>query len=321
MPFYETHGDRPPKKFYFKSWARFQDPYFKINHDYSATIRESLRLLEYFLNSRSDCILPFSGGLDSSFLLLCYKTLLDDKRVPINSLRVVRGIYTINGVAQNSLLQEGNFLAASLNIPIEDIEIRTDTLKFEQGTLKTFFAETEYNLELISQIYFFNLFEGTILIPEGRPYFMREPWLADEVKSEKKYAVDISPTYERNVDRSDRINFFSYDRELYSTFFTEEALSFKYPDQGSGYDYKNLRHASKVPLYTHHDKFSNLVSDSYRKEGPFFGGPAQEPHSSLEKIQQHIESCALITLHEDEKVFSVGNYYTMTWADYTITND
>ena len=60
MPFYETHGDRPSKKFYFKSWARFQDPYFKINHDYSATIRESLRLLEYFLNSRSDCILPFS---------------------------------------------------------------------------------------------------------------------------------------------------------------------------------------------------------------------------------------------------------------------
>ena len=318
MPFYETHGDRPPKKFYFKSWARFQDPYFKINHDYSATIRESLRLLEYFLNSRSDCILPFSGGLDSSFLLLCYKTLLDDKRVPINSLRVVRGIYTNDGVAQNSLLDKGNSLAFSLNIPIEDIEIKVDTPKFEKEVLKIFFAETEYNPGFILQIYFFNLFEGTILIPEGRPHFMRKPWLADEVKSEKKYAVDVDPTYERKVDRSDRINFFSYDRELYSTFFTEEALSFKYPEQGSGYDYKNLRHASKVPLYTHLDQFSKLVFETYRKEISF---STKVLPSFLEKIQHHIESRAPITLHEDEKVFSVGNYYTMTWADYNIIND
>jgi len=318
MPFYETNGYRPPKKFYFKSQARFQDPYFKINHDHSATIRESLRLLEYFLNSRSDCILPFSGGLDSSFLLLCYKVLLDDKKVPENSLRVVRGIYTVDGVAQNSLLQKGNSLAASLNIPVEDIEIKTDTPKFERETLKIFFTETEYNLGYILQIYLFNLLDGTILIPEGPARFLRKPWLANEVKSKKKYVATAATTYERKVGNSNRITFFSYDRELYSTFFTREALSFEHPEHGSGYDYKNLQYAFKVPLYTYINPFSKLVTGSYRKEGSFSGKAIP---SFLKKIQQHIVSRAPVTLHEDENVFSVGDYYTMTWAEYTIIND
>ena len=49
------------------------------------------------VDMHSNLILAYSGGMDSSFVLCCIRDLIEEKRIPKNSIQIVQGSVTVDG--------------------------------------------------------------------------------------------------------------------------------------------------------------------------------------------------------------------------------
>ena len=199
-------------------------------------------------------------------------------------------------------------LEKTLDLSVNYIDINVDE-RFDSVCLDIFKNEVDFNLGRLFQFSLFNSLKGTVLLPEGRPIVIRKPWLRDTKLDDTLYLVDVTFTNERNH----RINLFSYDKELYSSFITPDVFSFRYPQttkkpHDEQYDYIQLRHQYR-PLF-----YKNFYRE-IKKQG-FFIHEGLTPKTRL--AIHKILSESPVQLHLDEHVYHLSDYYCFSWGKLNI---
>ena len=85
-----------------------------ISDNIFAAKEHGKRVLLEMVDTYSNLILGYSGGMDSSFILCCIRDLIDEGKIPRDRIEILQGIFTSNGVIATADFERAIKFANSL---------------------------------------------------------------------------------------------------------------------------------------------------------------------------------------------------------------
>lgn len=171
MAFYSCKKRTQPYQFYLEPTISFENNVFKINRDFSITKEETKNALVDIVSKYKNCMLPFSGGADSIFVLFCIKELLEENRLKENDITVFSVLVYNDSKILNSFTIESRETVKHLGINFKTV---TWTIDDNLGNLfyNYFLFDCLSDIGTQLETMFFYEVPGTMIVPEGRPFLI-----------------------------------------------------------------------------------------------------------------------------------------------------
>lgn len=266
------------------------------------------------LQTNKDVFLFYSGGYDSTAILLAYNELLQEYKPEKKNLNVIIISFLCkNGTHLNADTAEfAKVLCEDLNIPYYE-----QILMFNNSNLtKIYDLYTKVHVPdaaVIAQYVVAQKYMGSkILFGTGHPYFMRKPFEKGKEKNMDNYLV-VS-THNLILSHLTGVTpFYLEDKQVYQSFLQKSMMGFSWDNyqnlKGNFYNYFNACHLLKNKVYI--EMFPVMGRLATKSTTANINGEwnLMQFNRELYKPYKHIE------LHEDENVFTSFCLYHYDWIE------
>ena len=322
-----TYQQRPKNSYFFEQKVSLPDKKFTICKDYYACYKNTLDTIEMIISDkREKYCLPFSGGADSWFLLLCFLKLVEQKKADITQLQIIIGNFKING--QSTVPEFDNTVQEleSLDLRYNVMDVNVDEKLFN-NLREISVNESEPMIEKVLQYYVFNNSGYVNLIPEGGPIVNRKPWMKDEKKDFKKYIYHSALNYERLPNR---VCIFQHNRKIFESWLIQENFDFQnIPLTKEQFDLMPAYYQNFVKWLRYHWRFKLYATPFPEYKHKFFY-KIQSFTNAMQNCRHYMAmSTNLKKLYErapkqinhEEFMWDTIGYYAHSWTEFEIDND
>ena len=260
-----------------------------ITDDIYACKRETKRILLEMVDTYPKLVLGYSGGTDSAFVLCCIRDLINEKKIPPDTIEIVQGVFTADNIPLSMDRKRATSFAKKLGFSpkIHEYDINKKWLDIEQYYMD-FCLTGKNSIVYIGQYLWAEEQDGHVICmrDSGEQFFLIDD---DDYLSSQKYnnfTINILGSMWDQPKNS--LNLCTWDNKIFSSFITPFRLN-------------------KVPT----DKSPFDEAKRYKSNSPT---NSQFNLSGLRLMEKYLEKLMLYFQCYPEMSELLGKFYTWDWS-------